>query len=247
MFLIGIFGIIAIIYMAVKGLWSLIPWLILAVIVTSVIGFILDHFVLVAFVAAALVFFYFVGSREERKEKDRALQSESETDKHDDLSSENAQISTPTRNEEYIQPIDEYPEEHTSNNANVTMPIEKPYVSPDNHRKVKVVGVTFTNAEQMLRNVVKDEGGIWNVGGKSQHKLDLYLISEPENEYDPNAIGVYSKYETPARARVERSGRVGYLPKDIGLKIDGEIKVKATVTEGYGHFGITVDLSKLDF
>lgn len=69
MFLIGIFGIIALIYMAVRGLWSLIPWLILAVIVTSTIGFVLDHLVLVALVVVALVFFYIVGSREKKKEQ----------------------------------------------------------------------------------------------------------------------------------------------------------------------------------
>lgn len=247
MFLIGIFGIIVLIYMAVRGMWSLIPWLILAVIGISAIGFVLDHFLLVAFVVAALLFFYLIGSREERKEKERDLQFKIEADNNDNSSLDNPPVFTPTINEEHKQPVDEYSKEQTSNHTDLKIRVKKQYVAPDNHRKVKVVGITFTNAEQMLRNVVKDEGGIWNVGGKSQHKLDLYLVSEPENEYDPNAIGVYSKYETPARARVERSGRVGYLPKDIGLKIDGEMKVKAIITEVYGHFGITVDLSKLDF
>lgn len=70
MFLIGIFGIIALIYMAVKGLWSLIPWLILAVIVTSAIGFVLDHWVvslIIAFFAFAAFGYYL--EKKETKEK----------------------------------------------------------------------------------------------------------------------------------------------------------------------------------
>lgn len=116
-----------------------------------------------------------------------------------------------------------------------------------NKRKVKVVGTTYTNAKQILRNVVKDEGGIWNVGGYAEHNILLSLVPDPENKVDPNAIAVYSRYETPERARISRSGRIGYLPKGIGLKLDDETIVKAEIKEGYGNFGVTVDLSKLPF
>lgn len=69
MFLIGIVGIIMLIWFAFVGLVRLIPWLILAVIVTSIISLFIDHFVWVAIVIGALIFFYIVGSREEKKEQ----------------------------------------------------------------------------------------------------------------------------------------------------------------------------------
>lgn len=70
MFLIGIFGIIVLIYMAVRGLWNLIPWLILAVIVTTTIGFIIDHWI----ISLIIAFFAFAGfgyflEKKELKEK----------------------------------------------------------------------------------------------------------------------------------------------------------------------------------
>lgn len=72
MFLIGIVGIIMLIWFAFVGLVRLIPWLILAVIVTSIISLFLDHFVWVAIVIGTLIFFYIVGSREEKKEQKSA-------------------------------------------------------------------------------------------------------------------------------------------------------------------------------
>lgn len=68
MFIIGIFGLVMLFWFTLVGLWKLIPWLILAVIVTSIIGLFLDHFVWVIAIIGALVFFYIVGSREEKKE-----------------------------------------------------------------------------------------------------------------------------------------------------------------------------------
>ncbi|WP_273710567.1 hypothetical protein [Leuconostoc mesenteroides] len=72
MFLIGIVGFIMLFWFALVGLWKLIPWLILAVIVTSVISLVLDHFVWVAIIVGAFIFFYIVGSREEKKEQKSA-------------------------------------------------------------------------------------------------------------------------------------------------------------------------------
>ncbi|MFT8543689.1 MAG: hypothetical protein ABF768_03585 [Leuconostoc falkenbergense] len=57
------------IWFAFVGLVRLIPWLILAVIVTSIISLFLDHFVWFAIIVGALIFFYIVGSREEKKEQ----------------------------------------------------------------------------------------------------------------------------------------------------------------------------------
>ncbi|WP_273753509.1 hypothetical protein [Leuconostoc mesenteroides] len=72
MFLIGIVGFIMLFWFALVGLWKLIPWLILAVIVTSIISLVLDHFVWVAIIVGAFIFFYIVGSREEKKEQKSA-------------------------------------------------------------------------------------------------------------------------------------------------------------------------------
>lgn len=69
MFLIGIVGLIMLFWFALVGLWKLIPWLVLAVVVTSIISLFLDHFVWVAIIIGALAFFYVVGSQEDKKEK----------------------------------------------------------------------------------------------------------------------------------------------------------------------------------
>lgn len=69
MFIIGIFGLVMLFWFALVGLWKLIPWLILAVIVTSIIGLFLDHFVWVIAIIGALVFFYIVGSQADKKEQ----------------------------------------------------------------------------------------------------------------------------------------------------------------------------------
>lgn len=69
MFIFGIVGLIMLFWFALVGLWKLIPWLMLAVILTSIMSLFLDHFVWVAIVIGALIFFYIVGSREEKKER----------------------------------------------------------------------------------------------------------------------------------------------------------------------------------
>ncbi|MGB2561967.1 hypothetical protein ACOWO9_03805 [Leuconostoc mesenteroides] len=56
-------------WFALVRLWKLIPWLLLAVIITSIISLFLDHLVWVAIIIGALVFFYVIGSREKKKEQ----------------------------------------------------------------------------------------------------------------------------------------------------------------------------------
>ena len=56
--------------MVIRGLWSLIPWLILAVVITSAIGFVLDHWVvslIIAFFSFAAFGYYL--EKKETKEK----------------------------------------------------------------------------------------------------------------------------------------------------------------------------------
>lgn len=69
MFILAIIGFIAIFWCLLSGLVRIIPWLILAVIVTSIISLVLDHFVWVAIIVGAFIFFYIVGSRKEKKEQ----------------------------------------------------------------------------------------------------------------------------------------------------------------------------------
>ena len=70
MFLIGMVGLVILFWFALVGLWKLIPWLVLAVIVTSIIGLVLDHPIWVISIIGALVFFYIIGKHEEKKEKE---------------------------------------------------------------------------------------------------------------------------------------------------------------------------------
>lgn len=70
MFIIGIFGLVMLFWFALVGLWKLIPWLVLAVIVTSIISLFLEHMVWVIAIIGALVFFYIVGTRADKKEQE---------------------------------------------------------------------------------------------------------------------------------------------------------------------------------
>lgn len=70
MFIFAIIGFIALFWFVLEGLWKLIPWLILSVIVTSIINMFLEHMVWVIAIIGALVFFYIVGTRADKKEQE---------------------------------------------------------------------------------------------------------------------------------------------------------------------------------
>lgn len=263
MFLIGIFGIIVLIYMVIRGLWSLIPWLILAVLVTSTLGFIIDHWIISIIIAFFL--FGIWGMYLEKQEK-KAENTKTE-ESFDEINNETLQTHNTIVNEnsihtsKYSEKVDpvvpdlyseenisfsDYPDEDVNDHEDINEYDDIDDLLIDK-KNVKVVGTSYTNSEKILRNVVKDQGGVWNIGGYQKHHFNLSLVPDPDNEYDPNAIKVVSNYNTPKKARIKRSGRIGYLPKDLGLTLEKEEVVRATVKEGYGHFGVTVDLSKLDF
>lgn len=63
MIIFGVIGIVLLLWFALVGLWKLIPWLVLAVIVTSTIGFITDHFIFFIVVVIALIVMYAVGKK----------------------------------------------------------------------------------------------------------------------------------------------------------------------------------------
>ena len=106
---------------------------------------------------------------------------------------------------------------------------------------VEVVGTQYTNAYQILRNVVIDNGEGWDNNGYNYHSVKLSLVPEPENKHDPNAIAVYSDYPTPNSARVKRSGKIGYLPRNSGMVIKERTVVDATIKEGFKRMYIKVD------
>ncbi|GEM_PF-422303 len=109
---------------------------------------------------------------------------------------------------------------------------------------LEVVGTQYTDAERILRNVLKDRGETWDTYGYQYHDLELVLIPEPDNEYDPNAIAVYSKHPTPKNAKINRSGKIGYLPRNSGLILNKPTEIETTIKEGYGRFYIKVDVSQ---
>ncbi|MDL2212216.1 hypothetical protein LJB88_05000 [Erysipelotrichaceae bacterium OttesenSCG-928-M19] len=110
----------------------------------------------------------------------------------------------------------------------------------NNPEDMEVVGTYFYDGLKILRNIVSDRGDVWNVGGYQNHKIELTLIPELDNEYDSNAIAVFSEHPTPPRARISRSGQIGHLPKGHGFKLDNPVKVKTTVKEGFGNFYIKI-------
>jgi hypothetical protein len=109
--------------------------------------------------------------------------------------------------------------------------------------EVEVVGTQYYEGESILRNVIKDQGGVWDVGGYQEHAIELFLSPEPTNKYDSGAIRVDSKYPTPEKARTSRSGVIGYLPKGSAPGITDVKRARAIVREGYGKFWVKIDLS----
>lgn len=68
MFLIGIFGIIILLCMWVGWMWRVaIPWLVLAVIVTTCLGFIIDHWIISIILVVVALMAY--GAYDDYKEK----------------------------------------------------------------------------------------------------------------------------------------------------------------------------------
>jgi hypothetical protein len=110
---------------------------------------------------------------------------------------------------------------------------------------VEVVGTGYYNGLSILRNVIKDHGGIWNVGGYQDHEVELVLQPEPDNPYDSDAILVLSDYQTPEKARVSRSGKIGYLPRGCCPPISDPVRIKSTVREGFGAFWVKIDTTQL--
>lgn len=108
---------------------------------------------------------------------------------------------------------------------------------------VEVVGTYYTDAEKILRNVLKDRGDQWNLKSYQYHQLTLHLVPEPNNEYDSNAVAVYSNHVTPKNAKIKRSGKIGYLPKGSGVILNKPTEVETIIKEGYGDFYIKIDIS----
>ncbi|WP_341864450.1 hypothetical protein [Leuconostoc citreum] len=63
MIIFGLIGIIFIFWFALEGLWKLIPWLVLLVIITSTLGFMIDHFVFFIIAVISLTVMYVIGKK----------------------------------------------------------------------------------------------------------------------------------------------------------------------------------------
>lgn len=109
-------------------------------------------------------------------------------------------------------------------------------------RLFPVVGTRYHEGASILKRIVKDNGGVWDVGGESRHEISLTIKAEPDNKYDENAIIVISEHEGPEGARATRSGVIGYLPKNHGIRLTEPHQVKAVITEGFGEFKVIVEV-----
>lgn len=80
----------------------------------------------------------------------------------------------------------------------------------------KIVGSTFCGGQEIIKTLKVDDV--------------LKLIRDPDNQYDPNAVGVHLMKE---------STRIGYIPKDTAITIapllDEGITVHAIVAEITGQ------------
>jgi len=112
---------------------------------------------------------------------------------------------------------------------------------------VFVTGTQHYDGKRMLSGIVRDQGGIWNVGGYHTHDVKLLLVPESDNEYDPNAVAVFSDYPTPKNARIKRSGKIGYIPKpeNASLDLKGPVRINAVVKEGFDKFDVRIVLDQL--
>jgi hypothetical protein len=95
------------------------------------------------------------------------------------------------------------------------------------------------------------------------HNLDVtvLLIQEPDNVYDPNAVGVYLNIEGDMKrnkvGHLSRDAAIAFKPVAQKLSQDGYLAaVRATIRGGWskkkrgkgdsGHFGISLDLAPPD-
>lgn len=94
------------------------------------------------------------------------------------------------------------------------------------------------DALKILRNVVKDNGGKWNVGGYRDHKVKLTI--EPQDNGD---LIIVSTYPTPPRARIPRSGQIAVI-KSSNLDLTAPIECPAIVREGFGEMEVIIDVKQ---
>lgn len=94
--------------------------------------------------------------------------------------------------------------------------------------KIKVAGVSFVNEDKTRRQellaILYDD---WFTEGK-QDSVKLRLRPEPDNEVDPNAVGVWVVEPKSAR------GRIGFVPSEQAASIKAAVhqrRVAAIVLE----------------
>lgn len=81
---------------------------------------------------------------------------------------------------------------------------------------IKVVGVTYENRQTIIRDLSQI----------NKEDRDFQLRCEPNNQYDPNAIAVYSSL-----------GKVGYVARDLTDEVRG-MRVIQNEIVGFDTLGI---------
>lgn len=123
---------------------------------------------------------------------------------------------------------------------------EEPIIPGAGTDPLQVFGTDFTNASEILKNIITDQGGEWNLGGRHKTELKMILVPRP-TESDPDTIAVYADYDQPADSENDgpRTGKIGYLPNGHGLQLRQNRLVTGLVDEDHAKFTVKIDVSGL--
>jgi hypothetical protein len=79
----------------------------------------------------------------------------------------------------------------------------------------KIVGVSFEQRQYVIQTIARLEEF-------DKSRVELLLVREPNNQYDPYAIAVYARYED-SNFLTEVTKQVGYIKKDLAQKLSEDI------------------------
>ncbi|WP_420613512.1 hypothetical protein [Candidatus Spongiisocius sp.] len=86
----------------------------------------------------------------------------------------------------------------------------------------------------------------WDIVG-----VVLWLVAEPANEWDPNAVGVWA--DPTGHYRPYQSVLVGYIPRQDTVRISGMLqrrkapeRIKGTIVGRHGRWGVKLDIDAMD-
>lgn len=86
----------------------------------------------------------------------------------------------------------------------------------------------------------------WDIVG-----VILWLVPEPTNEHDPNAVGVWA--DPTGHYRPEQSVLVGYISRQDAARISGSLqrrkapeRIEGTIVGRHGRWGVKLDSDAMD-